>query len=107
MKKCIQFPYAVLILFLGIYPINSTIAQTANPLKNKFSFGIVNMMINPKYRNNDHLGWYGQLKLDLNMSYTNRDDNAGFYGGFKDSLIWYSGNIDQTLNFDNDNLKTI
>jgi hypothetical protein len=68
----------IIFLFITIKPAFSQ----PIPVKNKFSFGIVNWLLKTKYRYNNHPNWYSQLGLDINLSYTGRDDNAGAYGGF-------------------------
>jgi hypothetical protein len=75
-------------LFLSLYFISFLSHLSAQPnitIENKFSFGIVNWLLKPRFRQGNHPNWYTELTLDINLSYTGRDDNAGFFGGFRDS----------------------
>ncbi|MCU0372885.1 MAG: hypothetical protein MUE56_06535 [Ignavibacteria bacterium] len=101
-----MFKKIVLMVFILLFSTNAVYAQTPTTVKNKFSFGVVNWLLKPKYQSGNNPQWYSDLKLDINLSYTGRDDNAGFFGGFYDLLNSYRNHIDSTLNFDDNTGKT-
>jgi len=105
MKRVSILTCVILLLIFTIITIIPTFSQTI-PVKNKFSFGIVNWLLKSKYQSGNNPQWYSDLKLDINLSYTGRDDFAGFFGGFYDPLNSYRNHIDSTLNFDADTGKT-
>ncbi len=80
MKRIFRFTIIVFVIIITILPINSIVSQTPVNVKNKFSFGIVNWLLKTKYRNGNHPDWYTELTLDINLSYSGRDDNTGAYG---------------------------
>ncbi len=77
-KKALFFKVCVILIFIIL--ISGNLFSQTNPVKNKFSFGIVNWLLKTKYRYNNHPDWYTELTLDINLSYSGRDDNAGAYG---------------------------
>jgi len=96
----------VFVIFTILFLTSSIYSQTPNPLKNKFSFGIVSELLrNWKYQDTFHLGNYNALKLDVIQSYSNRGDNNDPYrpcfGGFKDQLSFYQTAVTISINYAN------
>jgi hypothetical protein len=95
-KKALSIKINIILILIILIPGN-LFSQT-NPVKNKFSFGIVSeLMRKYKYQTDFHKGKYDSLKLDIIHSYSNRGDNDDpnhcYFGGFYDNINNYSGFI--------------
>jgi hypothetical protein len=102
-KKALSIKININIILILIILIPGNLFSQTNPVKNKFSFGIVSELLrNWKYQTQFHFGNYDSLKLDVIQSYSNRGDyddpSQQCFGGFYDNILIYKDAVRASIN---------
>ncbi len=89
------------VLVLTIIGFNVNLYSQNDYMKNRFTIGIYNWVMNDFYRSTQHLQNYNNLHLNVNFSFTYRGDNdpsASMYDGFLIPSSNYIGTFSSTIN---------